>query len=102
MNEVWQETKTGLFVTWDLWGSEKPVVELTGISINIISGDKNVVANMAKILEETTQRIRKQIAQEIEELQCNPRTCEDYRKGDECYNKNALIELTAMVARGER
>lgn len=57
---------------------------------------------MEKTLEVHLQELREQIAFEIRELQCNPWECTDYRRGDECFSKNALLDLAASIATGER
>lgn len=43
---------------------------------------------------------RQEIAKEIEQLRCDTGTCTDDRRGFECLQKNALLDLAAMIARG--
>ena len=55
----------------------------------------------APTFKDIENEIRNHIAQKIEELRCDSGTCTDDRRGIECLKKNALLDLAAMIARGE-
>ena len=55
------------------------------------------------IRREAEAHLRKQVAQEIEALMCDPSTCKDRRaERGECNSTNAKWELAASIARGQK